>query len=50
MAQDLMASGADTAAIQQAGRWKTPVMPARYTERIEASRGAVARYHQRRGE
>jgi site-specific recombinase XerD len=49
MAQDLMASGTDTAAIQQAGRWKTPVMPARYTERIEASRGAVARYHQRRG-
>jgi site-specific recombinase XerD len=50
MAQDLMASGTDTAAIQQAGRWKTPVMPARYTERIEASRGAVARYHQRRGD
>lgn len=48
MAQDLMVSGADTAAIQQAGRWKTPVMPFRYTEKIEASRGAVARYHQRR--
>jgi integrase len=50
MAQDLMASGADAGAIMQAGRWKTPTMPARYTERIEASRGAVARYHQRRGE
>jgi integrase len=50
MAQDLMASGADAGAIMQAGRWKTPTMPAHYTARIEASRGAVARYHQRRGD
>ncbi|MDO9713586.1 site-specific integrase [Paracraurococcus lichenis] len=49
MAQDLVASGADTAAVQQAGRWKTPVMPARYVEHLKAGRGAVARYHQRRG-
>jgi site-specific recombinase XerD len=50
MAQDLMAAGNDTMAIQQAERWKTPLMPARYVERIAASRGAVARYHQRRGD
>ncbi|MDO9713952.1 site-specific integrase [Paracraurococcus lichenis] len=50
MAQDLVASGADTAAVQQTGRRKTPVMPARYVEHLEAECGAVARYHQRRGD
>ena len=29
-----------------AGRWKPPRVPARYTERPAAGRGAVARYYQ----
>jgi site-specific recombinase XerD len=43
MAQDLVASGNDLPAVMQAGRWKTPAMPARYAERLLAGRGAVAR-------
>ncbi len=42
MAQDLVASGADMAGVMQAGRWKSPQMPARYSARLEAKRGAVA--------
>ncbi len=48
MAQDLVASGADLPAVMQAGRWKSPTMPARYAERLLAGRGAVARLHKRR--
>ena len=47
MAQDLVARGADLPAIMQAGRWKTPAMPARYAERLLAGRGAVARFQNR---
>jgi site-specific recombinase XerD len=50
MAQDLVARGADLPAVMQAGRWKTPAMPARYAERLLAGRGAVARFHERRGD
>ena len=32
--------------LSSAGRWKSPRMPARYTERQAAGRGAVARYYQ----
>ncbi len=49
MAQDLVAHGAEMAAVMQAGRWKSPTMPARYAERLEAGRGAVAKYYGRRG-
>ena len=49
MAQDLVAGGADLAAVMQAGRWKSPTMPARYAERLLAKRGAVAGYYGRRG-
>ena len=42
-AQDLVAAGFDLPAIQQAGGWKSPVMVARYAERLLAERGAVAR-------
>jgi integrase len=49
MAQDLVAGGAELAAVMQAGRWKSPTMPARYAERLLAKRGAVAGYHGRRG-
>lgn len=45
MAQDLVAFGLDLPAVMQAGRWKTPAMPARYAERLLAGRGAVARFH-----
>ena len=49
MAQDLVASGADLPAVMQAGRWRSPTMSARYAERLLAGRGAVARYHEKRG-
>ncbi len=49
MCQDLVAHGAELAAVMQAGRWKSPTMPARYAERLSAGRGAVARYYGRRG-
>ena len=49
MAQDLVAGGADLAAVMQAGRWKSPSMPARYAEHLLAQCGAVASYHGRRG-
>ncbi|PWC40934.1 hypothetical protein TSO352_00315 [Azospirillum sp. TSO35-2] len=42
-AQDLLAAGVDLPGLMQAGRWSSPVMPARYTERLRATRGAVAR-------
>ena len=49
MAQDLAATGVDLPALMTAGRWKNSRMPARYTERQAAGRGAVARYYQMRG-
>ena len=42
-AQDLLAAGVDLPGLMQAGRWSSPVMPARYTERLRATRGAVAK-------
>lgn len=45
MAQDLAASGAELAALQLAGRWKSPTMPARYAERLAVGRGAVAQFY-----
>jgi site-specific recombinase XerD len=49
MAQDLVASGADLPGVMQAGRWKSSVMPARYSARLSAKRGAVARLHDLEG-
>ena len=49
MAQDLVKSGVELPALMTAGRWKSSKMPARYTERQAADRGAVARYYQERG-
>ena len=46
MAQDLARSGVELPALMTAGRWKSSRMPARYTERQAADRGAVARYYQ----
>ena len=41
-AQDMVAGGIAMAAIQQAGRWKTPAMVNRYGERLLARRSAAA--------
>jgi integrase len=43
MAQDMAGAGIELPAIMQAGRWKTPAMPARYGERQAARRGAAAK-------
>jgi hypothetical protein len=48
MAQDLVASGAELASVMQVGRWKTAAMPARYSENLIATRGAVAEYYRKR--
>ena len=48
-AQDLLAAGVDLAGLMQAGRWKSPQMPARYTERLRATRGAAAQVRRARG-
>ena len=46
MAQDLAATGTELPALMTAGRWTNSKMPARYTERQAAGRGAVAKYYQ----
>ena len=46
MAQDLSSAGFALPELMTAGRWKSPRMPARYTERQAAGRGAVAKYYQ----
>jgi site-specific recombinase XerD len=48
MAQDLVAADFDIASVMQAGGWTTPRMIAKYTEKLTARRGAVARYYGRR--
>lgn len=47
-AQDLVALGVDLPAVMQAGRWKTPTMPARYAEHLLPAHGAVAQLRARR--
>ena len=42
-AQSLAAAGAGLVEMQQAGRWQSPTMPARYARGELAARGAVAR-------
>lgn len=49
LAQDLASAGEDLPAIMQAGGWKSPTMVARYTERMAARRGAVARLAEKQG-
>ena len=48
MCQDLVAADLDVASIMQSGGWKSPSMVARYSSKISAERGAVARYHAKR--
>jgi hypothetical protein len=45
MAQDLVAANLDIASVMQAGGWRSPTMVARYTEKLTAQRGAVARFY-----
>jgi hypothetical protein len=47
MAQDLTAANVDGACIMQAAGWSTPAMLTRYTRRLDAKRGAIAKYHAR---
>ncbi len=42
-AQSLAAAGASLVEMQSAGRWRSPVMPVRYTQEKPAGEGAVAR-------
>lgn len=42
-AQDMVGANIDLAAIMQAGGWKTPAMPARYSERVAARRSGMAK-------
>ena len=46
MAVDLAQAGTGLPEIQNAGRWKSPTMPAHYIRGITAGQGAVARYCQ----
>ncbi|MCW2242027.1 tyrosine-type recombinase/integrase [Azospirillum canadense] len=48
-AQGLTAAGFGLPAIQQAGRWKSPTMPARYAEKIVPKQGAMAQLAGKQG-
>ena len=48
-AVSLAKAGASVVEMQQAGRWKSPQMPAHYARAQEAERGAVARYRYGKG-
>ena len=41
--QDMTAAGFGLSEVMQAGRWKSPAMPARYSENQAARRGAAAK-------
>lgn len=43
VAQDLAKAGGSLVELQEAGRWSSPSMPARYSRRVRAGSGAVAR-------
>jgi site-specific recombinase XerC len=48
MAQDMLAANVETGAILQAGGWAKVEMLVKYTRKLDASRGAVARYYARK--
>lgn len=48
-AQDLLVAGFGLPALQAAGGWASPTMPARYGERIQAGDGAMAQLAKRQG-
>ena len=45
MARDLARAGVELPSLMNAGRWRTPAMPAHYTRNESAGRGAVAQFH-----
>lgn len=45
MAQDLVSRNIDVLAVAQAGGWTTTTMPARYSAKLAAARGAVAQFY-----
>ena len=45
MARDLARAGIEMTSLMNAGRWRTPAMPAHYTRNETAGRGAVAQFH-----
>ena len=48
-AQDMVAAGLEVTEVMQAGGWKTPVMVARYSEHLQARRGAAAKLAEKQG-
>jgi site-specific recombinase XerD len=48
MCQDLVAANLEVTAVMQAGGWAGPAMVARYSAKLAAQRGAVARFYGRR--
>ncbi len=48
-AVSLAQAGASVVDMQQAGRWKSPQMPAHYSRAQEAERGAGAQYRYKKG-
>ena len=45
MARDLARAGIELPSLMNAGRWRTPAMPAHYTRNESAGKGAVAQFH-----
>ena len=45
MARDLARAGIELPSLMNAGRWRTPAMPAHYTRNETAGKGAVAQFH-----
>ena len=45
MARDLARAGIELPRLMNAGRWRNPAMPARYTRNETAGKGAVAQFH-----
>ena len=45
----LVQAGASVVEMQEAGRWRSPQMPAHYARVKEAERGAIARFKEKRG-
>jgi integrase len=48
-AQELLVHGSDLPEMMQAGGWKSPMMPARYSQRLKAKQGAMAKMSKQRG-
>ena len=45
IARDLARAGIELPSLMNAGRWRTPAMPAHYTRNETAGKGAVAQFH-----